>query len=143
MKPFAKMPETLKQAAAAFEVACELTLLEAGAKGVDVARNTDLFKNIGALRDATNFHQIDSRSGFVLADKKYAQYLEDGNPFDGFIIKPVRAKALHFRIDGEDIFVKSAKAHGPLPFMQNAQDAVEEALPKIFEDNLETAKAWL
>lgn len=119
------------------ERALHQTLLDAGQLGQETARDTNLFKNTGPLRDATNFKTIDQFSGFVLADKPYAQYLEYGNPYEGFVIKPVNAKALHFFSNGEEFFVKSSTAHGPLPFMENAQHKVEEDIEKLWEHNFD------
>ncbi len=117
--------------------AAHQTLLDAGKLGEDTARNTTLFKNNGALRDATNFHPVSQFSGFVLADKSYAQYLEYGNPYAGFIIEPKVAKVLHFWIDGKEIFAKKVKAHGPLKFMEAAEKKVEEQIEHIWNNNFD------
>lgn len=131
--------KTLDQALLALqpliEKAAHQTAMEAGELGAKAARDTKLFHNDGPLRDATNWHPIDQYSGFILADKEYATYLEDGNPSEGFIIKPIRAKTLHFWLNGEERFVKSVKAHGPLPFMQQSQDKVESEIEQIWESN--------
>lgn len=122
---------------AQIEMAAHQTLLDAGKLGEESARNTKLFKNTGPLRAATNFHPTSKLTGFVLADKSYAGYLEEGNPSQGFKIVPKQAKVLHFKIDGHDVFVKSSTAHGPLPFMQQAQDKVEGEIEKIFNHNFD------
>ena len=113
------------------------TLHEAGIFGRDKARNTTLFKNNGPLRAATNFFETSKNSGFVIADKSYAVFLEEGNPYAGFQILPKNAKMLHFFINGEEVFAKASTAHGPLPFMQEAQDATEMEIEKIFDRNFE------
>jgi len=132
-----ELEKLLEQLPAQIEATAHQTLLDAGKLGEEAARNTKLFKNHGALRAATNFHTTGQLSGFVLADKPYAGYLEDGNPYKGFKIVPKQAKVLHFKIDGKDIFVKSSTAHGPLPFMQQAQDKVEGEIENIFNHNFD------
>jgi hypothetical protein len=119
------------------EKAAHLTLLEAGNLGQEAARNTNRFKNNGPLRAATNFHETGEYTGFVLADKSYAIFLEDGNNAGGAFIYPVHAKALHFKIDGKDIFAKKVRSHGPLPFMKDAQEKVENNIEEIFNKNFD------
>jgi len=58
----------------------------------------------------------------VIADKFYAYWVEFGNNQKGPYIYPKRAKALHFWINGKEIFAKRVRAHGPLPFMRPAGD---------------------
>lgn len=119
------------------EAASIQTLLDAGKLGEKAARETKLFKNNGPLRDATNFHITSKTSGFVLADKSYAQFLEFGNNQGGPYIYPRKAKALHFFINGEEVFVKKVRSHGPLPFMDNAGKIVEAAIEEIWNKNIE------
>lgn len=132
-----ELEKFLEQLPAQIEATAHQTLLDAGKLGEETARNTKLFKNNGPLRAATNFHPTGALSGFILADKPYADYLESGNPYKGFQITPKQAKVLHFKIDGRDIFVKSSTAHGPLPFMQDAQDKVEREIENIFNHNFD------
>lgn len=113
------------------------TLEDAGKLGEQAARDTRLFKNQGSLRAATNFHKTSDTTGFILADKSYAAFLEEGNPSQGFKILPKNAKVLHFVIDGKDVFTKSSTAHGPLPFMQEAQNTVEKEITNIFNNNFD------
>ncbi len=109
-----------------------------GQRGAELARASPLFKG-NALRKATQFHRVDWFQGFVLADKPYAFYVEEGNNQLGPRIYPRFAKALHFFIDGQEFFRKSVKAHGPLPFMGNARDQLEREATAIIE--AEIAKA--
>lgn len=132
-----ELEKYLAELPAQIEATAHQTLLDAGKLGEEAARNTKLFKN-RALKAATNFHATGRLSGFVLADKPYAGYLEDGNPYKGFKITPKQpGGVLHFKIDGKDIFVKSSTAHGPLPFMQQAQDKVEGEIENIFNRNFD------
>lgn len=118
--------------------ALSASVKDAGEFGAKAARETTKFKNNGPLRDATNFHSLDDYSGFVLADKPYAQYLEEGNPAEGAIIhgKPI----LHFQINGEDVFVRSVKAHGGYHFMADAEAKTEAEIERIFDKRLNGIK---
>jgi Bacteriophage HK97-gp10, putative tail-component len=133
MKP-EDMPAEFQKLFQQFERAAELTLKEAGELGVETAQDTNKFK-IGKLKDAIQFHPIDKLSGFVLADKPYAHWLEDGNDENGPFIVATNAKCLHFYVDGDEVFAKKVKSHGPYHFMQDSQDKVVEELPAIFEKN--------
>lgn len=116
------------------EEAAEKALENAGKRGVQLAQQTTLFKTSNSFKQAIQFHPISKYSGFVLADKPYAQYLEEGNPSQGFVIRPRNAKVLHFFINGKEIFTTKSTAHGPLPFMQQAATKLETELPDIFAD---------
>jgi hypothetical protein len=105
--------------------------------GVSNAKSSTLFKNrTGNLRNnikatAPTFSANGSISAEVLADTSYAGYVEYGNNQKGPRIYTVHAKALRFVINGKVVFAKSVKAHGPLPFMGNAQGVVESLAPTI------------
>ena len=119
----------------AFQEAAEKTLAEAGALGVQLARNTNKFR-IGKLHDAIGFYPIDKYSGFVIADKPYAYWLEYGNDQGGPYIYPKTAKALHFFVDGQEVFAKKVRSHGPYWFMRDSQEEVIDAIPEMFLKNL-------
>lgn len=72
----------------------------------------------------------------VLADKWYAYFVEYGNNQKGQFIRPVRAKALRFISNGQLIFSKKVKAHGPIPFMHNAKDIVEKMIVSVGEKHI-------
>jgi len=99
------------------------------------ARTSTLFKGT-ALRKAIGIQNNGSLSRTVLADKDYAGYVEYGNNQKGSYIYPVRAKALHFRINGQEIFAKKVRSHGPLPFMRVARDFAEKEAPKVINKAL-------
>lgn len=109
---------------------------ELGEIGTQAAQNTDLFKNNGPLKRATGFIRNGEWSGKVLANKPYAYYLEYGNDPGGGFIFPKNAKALRFKINGETIFAKKVKAHGPLPFMDKARKTVINRVPGVVEYQL-------
>lgn len=108
------------------------TLSKAGELGVNEARNTKLFKHGNNFEQAIQFTPHGSHEGRVESGAEYSGYLEYGNNQNGDVITPKVANVLHFFANGEEVFVKSVKAHGPLPFMEQAADTVEEELPQIW-----------
>lgn len=76
------------------------------------------------------------RAGFmereIFTDKPYAGFVEDGRP--GFGVK--NAKALHFFIDGREVFARSV---GPAPaqhFMAKARADLESSASRIAQETL-------
>lgn len=112
----------------------EKTVNQLGEKAVEVAQNTTAFKN--TLKESTHFTP-NGLSGEVTDDRFYAYWLEYGNDPGGGRIYPVHAKALHFFINGEEIFAKSVKAHGPYHFVENGRNIAESMLEDIFNSNLQ------
>lgn len=126
--------EALEASRKEIEFAAEITLQDAGKFAREAALETDLF-HVGAnFRQATQFHTLDRFNGYVLTDNDFAQYLEFGNGPGRIYAK--NAKCLHFVVGGKDVFVKSVNSHPPLPFMENAGIATEEAIEGIFTENL-------
>ncbi len=77
--------------------------------------------------------------GRIFVDLKkapYAPYLEYG--VRPHIIKPVHKKALHFKIDGEDVFAKTVHHPGfnERPYMRPALWNNMENIKKIFREEL-------
>jgi len=123
-----KLQQTIEQASSdAFETA--------GERGVELARQpTGLFKASENFNAAINFHSNGADlHGYVLADKFYSGWLEEGNAQSGPLIFPRNAKALRFKIGGEVIFAKYVRAHGPYKFMEKAGEKLETEFPMIFE----------
>lgn len=94
------------------------------------AQNTSSFKyhtNTG-LKGNINIIKNGHFARTVLANKDYAYYLEYGNNQKGPYIYPVRAKALHFWINGKEIFAKRVRSHAGYYFMRHAKDfAISQA----------------
>jgi hypothetical protein len=111
----------------------EQTLHKAGERGAELARMQNLFHASDSFNQAIQFHPVSETSGFVLADKPYSGYLEEGNAQAGPIIYPKTAKALRFRVGTQVIFAKHVKAHEGYFFMQKAADKLEQELNEIFE----------
>lgn len=129
MKTFAQELENLEHQV---QKVVKGTLDAAGEYGVEQARTTKLFKHGNAFEQAIQFTPHTSTEGQVESTADYSQYLEYGNDQNGSVIYPKAANVLHFFANGEEVFVKHVKAHGPLPFMDEAADKVEEHLPDIW-----------
>jgi hypothetical protein len=127
--------DAVKASVTEIEEAAEKTLQDAGKFARDAALSTDLFHVGGNFRDKTQFHTLDRFNGFLLTDNDYAQFLEYGNNQKPFIT-PTNKKCLHFVVGGKDIFTKKVRTHGPLPYMSEAGDQLEEVIDKMFEENL-------
>jgi hypothetical protein len=102
------------------------------------AKSTTLFGGsaTGGLRGSINIHKNGSFSRMVLAEKDYAGYVEYGNNQKGPYIYPIKAKALHFWINGREIFAKKVRSHGPLPFMNDAKEYTIKKIPGILAKHL-------
>jgi HK97 gp10 family phage protein len=75
----------------------------------------------GELADSINAEIADDGlSATITTNSEYAAYVEYGVQIPD--IKTKNAKALHFEVDGKDVFAKSAKGHRvePKPFMNSA-----------------------
>jgi len=90
----------------------------------------------GGLRAAIKILSNGRFSRTVLADKDYAGYVEYGNNQKGPYIYPIRAKALHFFMNGKEIFAKRVRAHGPLPFMDEAKQYTIKKIPSIITKHI-------
>lgn len=108
---------------------------EQGAKG---ARNQKEYKSHGAggLEDATQAYKNSALSQGIIANKYYASWVEYGNGPQGTRIYPTSAKALHFFIDGKDVFAKYVKASAPKPFMSKAVSFVNQSGEQIMARQL-------
>jgi hypothetical protein len=103
--------------------------------GVTNARSTRLFKDqSGKLRKQIKLIPAGKLARSIIADTPYAPYVELGNRPNGTgqYIYPVKAKALRFVVNGEVIFRRRVKAHGPLPFMGTAHKLLLSFLPDHF-----------
>lgn len=106
--------------------------------GVTNAKSSRLFKDqTGALRRRIQFLRDGDTARTVIADTNYAGYVEFGNGPPGSKIYPKKAKALRFNLDGQIVFRKWVRAHGPLPFMGNARNLMVSFIPDLFSSNIE------
>lgn len=96
------------------------------------AKSSTLFKGNGPLRKTIAFKKSGEYAREVMAPAPYAAYVEFGNNQNGPIIRPKNAKALRFRINGKIVFRKWVRAHGPLPFMNNARIHAMKFIPDFF-----------
>jgi hypothetical protein len=104
------------------------------------ARNTNLFHTSPSFRDKIISHQLNQNTQIVVSQAPWSSYLEDGNPFQGFLIRPKNKKALRFIINGQEIFSNKATAHGPLPFMQEAAEATDQAIARLWDRIAENSR---
>src|SRR5579872_2142946 len=61
-------------------------LQQAGEQVRDKARNTTLFHTSSSFRDHINTSRLNSTTQIVISAAPWSSYLEEGNPFEGFII---------------------------------------------------------
>lgn len=73
-------------------------------------------------------------SNSVIASANYSADIEYGTK--AHEIRPVTAKALHFKKDGKDVFAMRANipARPPVPNMRNAANQVQKEIPQIFKE---------
>lgn len=122
--------KALNKIASTLPSAVDKAMDQVAALGTANAKGTTRFRAGGKLRKETKFVNDGFLAKSVIADTGYAFYVEFGNNQKGSIIR-AKGKALRFVIDGKVIFRKSVKAHGPLPFMNDARNAMIEAAPSI------------
>lgn len=120
-----------------FPKAIEKALEKIGNVAYISVKNTKRFKGRdGGLKTATKFIPNGSYAAEILSDKHYAFWVQEGNNQNGEYIYPVRAKALHFIVNGQEVFAKKVKAHGPIPYFTDARDEVEIQAQSIMETAL-------
>ena len=106
--------------------------------GVTNAQSSTVFKNqTGKLRKGIQFRVNGTYKREVFADQPYAFYVEEGNNQKGPRIYPKNGKALRFVINGQVLFRKWVRSHGPLRFMRPARDLVESLIPVILLGDIE------
>lgn len=101
-------------------------LTEIASKAATQARQEVPGRSADGLWNNTRPYKISALDQGVLANKFYASWFEFGNGPEGTRIYPVSAKALHFWIDGKEIFAKSVAASKPHPFMSKAVEFIHE-----------------
>ncbi len=114
--------------------AIESALDKIGQEGQKHASNSTLYKSTGHLRKNIKVIQEGQLAKALVADTPYAGYVEFGNNQQGDRIYPKHAKALRFVVDGEVIFRKWVKAHGPIPFMTQAREQMIHYAPTALHD---------
>jgi hypothetical protein len=116
------------------EQAKDLLLKEAGEHGVKVARSSTNFKHSPAFNENITTFKQSSNQQVVWSKASYSSYLEFGNNQQGPYIYPRKAQALHFYMNGNEIFAKKVKSHGPLPYMVPSEKSIEDNAQAIWED---------
>jgi hypothetical protein len=114
------------------EVVAE-TLQKAGELGVKTAQQTDLFQASHSFQEQIITKPTAQNSQVIWSQAPWSSYLEYGNNQQGDFIYPKVAKALSFTQNGQTVFYKKVRAHGPLPYMQQAQEEIEFHIDEIWE----------
>lgn len=115
--------------------AIDSALDKIGAEGQKHAASSTLYKGSN-LRKNIKVVEDGQLAKSLVADTGYAYYVEFGNNQQGDRIYPKKAKALRFVVDGEVIFRKWVKAHGPIPFMTQAREQMIHYAPTALHDAL-------
>lgn len=133
---FDNIGSAVKEIVKETEEAAEKTLIDAGKFAREAALKTTKFKVSDTFRQATQFQRVDKLSGFVLADKPYAIYLEEGTRAHQIIAR--NAKCLHFVVNGEHVFTKSVNHPGNKAywFMEDARKELDANIGEMFFSNL-------
>lgn len=99
------------------------------------ARSTILFKNGNPprLRNEIRFVTNGAFSRVIESPTPYAKYVEYGNNQNGPIIRAKNKKALRFVINGQVLFRKFVRAHGPRPYMKTAYNTMMRFIPSLME----------
>ena len=101
---------------------------------VETAQNTDRFNNV---KKQSTYFIPNGMSAIVGDDRSYAEYLEFGNNAGGPYIYPRNAKALRFKINGEIVFAKRVRSHGPYLFITNGRNYAETKIQEYFSKFME------
>ena len=98
------------------------TVKHIGQDIIEHARNTDKFHMGTEFKEGITFKQLNQYSGIV-------------SPGTG-IITPINAKALHFKVGGQDVFVKSVSpiSAEKLGFMSDAISETTSNIDTIFTE---------
>jgi hypothetical protein len=120
------------------ESALGKALQEVAEQGANVARTQHEYKSHGGngLEANTVAYKNSALDQGIIANKPYASWVEYGNGPAGSRIYPVSAKALHFVVNGQEVFAKSVKASAPKPFMAKALSFVNQSGANIVHDHL-------
>jgi hypothetical protein len=92
--------------------------------------------NTGALKNSIWF-KIDGND-IIISMKKYGKNVEFGTP--PHVIEPKKAKALHWKGDGGDIFAKKVNHPGtrPQPFIRST---MKNKLPSILQRRMKNGNS--
>lgn len=140
---FEQLKAQLKKIQEGLEAAVDAGLKEAAERGAEVARTQRAYtsRSSSGLISKTVAYRQNALNHGIIANTNYASWVEFGNGPAGSRIYPTKSSALHFFIDGKEIFAKSVKASEPKPFManalafeqQNASDIVGQSITNFFE----------
>lgn len=109
----------------------------AGAKLLEIEKK-EVPVNTGNLRRNIAF-KYEPISAMVYPVPKYAVYVHEGTGLYGYrhdFIRPVKAKALAFKVKGKLVFAKKVRGMKANPFVERTADKGRLPLNRIFDDIL-------
>jgi hypothetical protein len=126
--------KALQEMAARLPGSIQQALASTGAAAEASVRGSTRFKDkTGTLRATTKTSVSSTPFLRVLASPpKYARFVAWGNApggVPGARIYPRRAKFLRFVLNGQVVYRRSVRSHGPLPYMTDARDVIVATLP--------------
>lgn len=128
--------KNIKQIQSQLQSVIDLALADAAQQGAQIAKDNINSHSPNGLIAKTHPYRTSPLSHGIIADAKYASWVEYGNGSPGSRIYPNSAKALRFVIDGQVIFAKSVKASTPRPFMGPALQFEQANLTNIISTHL-------
>ncbi len=138
-----ELQQSFRVQIAAIHEAAKSSVRRAAVIAWQTAHETSLYKDrTGKLRDSTRVEDgKDDYSANVVARRRYASYIENGTP--PHEIRPKRARALRFVMNGSVVFARSVQHPGtkPRPFMRIAEKSGEQALESILQQETDRALA--
>lgn len=113
--------------------AVQQALAQTGAAAEASVKGSTRFKDkTGTLRSTTRTHVEGTPfTRSISSPPNYAKWVQWGNRPGGTgdRIYPRKAKFLRFVLNGQVVFRRSVRAHGPLPYMTDARDVIASQLP--------------
>lgn len=134
----AELKKKLGRIQAGLEAAVEKGLQDAAEQGAQVARTQHAYtsRSGSGLESKTVAYKSSALSQGIIANAQYASWVEFGNGPEGSKIYPKKSSALHFTVNGKEVFVKWVRASKPHPFMINALNFEKSNADRIIGDHV-------
>lgn len=134
----AALRKQLKEIEGGLQSALDKGLQDAAEQGAQVARTQHAYtsRSGSGLESKTVAYRNSALDQGIIANAKYASWVEFGNGPPGSKIYPKRSLALHFTIDGEEVFAKWVRASQPKPFMINALNFEKQSADRIVGEHI-------
>lgn len=135
-----KFRSAVKKLILNIENAVDIALTELGFTTQTAAQQSRSFRSrTGNLVRSIQVLAPDRWNRVVSANAPYAHYVEFGNNRNGPWIYPKYKKALKFELNGQTVFAKRVRSHGPLPYMTPARDRAEKIAPQVISSYIARA----